>query len=173
LLPLRGHYYESEATVPIMREPIRNRIAMRILFAFAVAALALSSCSKPAAPQGRWEGAYETPDTLIVARMEVEPDGEVRVSAPDLLDVGSLNADDRAAARQRLSDGLAAGWDTVAPRQFDFDGTVFRKPGGIAPQMKWDRDKKRMTLVMYLGANPGLDIPLHTVSDFSENPWAS
>lgn len=146
---------------------------MRTVFALAFSALVLASCSKPAPPQGRWEGTYESVDTLIVARVEIEPNGDVRVSAPDLLDAGDLNADDRTAARQKLADGLAADWDGVAPRPFDFDGTTFRKPGGIAPQMNWDANNKQMTLIVYLGTQPGLDIAMHQVSDFSQNPWGS
>jgi hypothetical protein len=146
---------------------------MRTVFALAFCALVLSSCSKPAPPQGRWEGTYESVDTLIVARMEIEPNGDVRVSAPDLLDAGNLNTDDRTAARQKLADGLAAGWDGVGPRPFDFDGSTFRKPGGIAPQMNWDANNKQMTLVVYLGTQPGLTIAMHPVSDFSQNPWGS
>jgi hypothetical protein len=30
-----------------------------------------------------------------------------------------------------------------------------------------------MTLVVYLGTQPGLGIALHPVSDFSDNPWGS
>jgi len=146
---------------------------MRTLFALAAAAVLLASCSKPAPPQGRWEGTYESADTLIVARMEVEADGSVRVSAPDLTDIGNQNADDREAAREHLTEGLISGWNDVTPRPFDFDGSTFRKPGGIAPQMKWDADQRQITLFVYLGTQPKIDIPLRLVPDFSENPWGS
>ena len=136
--------------------------------------LALCACSQnQQPPQGRWEGTYETDDTMIAARVEVTADGQVRVSAPDLLNIGGSNDDDRKAMRQQLADGLAGGWGSVAARPFDFDGHTFRKPGGIAPQMQWDPDKKQMTLVVYLGVQPAVDIPLHQVDDFSDNPWFS
>jgi hypothetical protein len=146
---------------------------MRSFLAFVVAALVLSSCSHPAPPPGRWEGTYESADALLAARVEIGADGGVRVSAPDLEGIDNLSADDLAAAKQKLADGLASGWDNVAPRQFDFDGSTFRKPGGIAPQMKWDANAKQMTLVVYIGRNPSVDIPLRAVSDFSSNPWSS
>ena len=28
-----------------------------------------------------------------------------------------------------------------------------------------------MTLIVYLGTHPEIDIPLHTKDDFSDNPW--
>ncbi len=146
---------------------------MKRLYVLAAAAVLLTSCSRPLPPQGRWEGVYESPDTLIVARVEVEADGKVRVSAPDLTDLGSQNADDREASRQHLTEGLIAGWEGVTPRAFDFDGSTFRKPGGIAPQMKWDSSRKEMTIIVYLGTRPEIDIPLRGVTDFSDNPWAS
>jgi hypothetical protein len=148
-------------------------LPMRKYFAALIVTLALSACSHPAPPAGRWEGTYETNDTMIVARVEVTADGQVRVSAPDLLNIGGSSDEDRKAMRQQLADGLAGGWGTVAARPFDFDGHTFRKPGGIAPQMYWDADKKQMTLVVYLGVQPAIDIPLHQVDDFSDNPWFS
>ena len=61
--------------------------------------------------------------------------------------------------RQQLAADLASGWDGVAPRPFDFDGDTFRKPGGIAPQMVWDKKTNQMTLEIYIGANPALPVP--------------
>ncbi len=84
--------------------------------------LALASCSHPAPPAGRWEGTYESSDTMIAARLEIEPDGQVRVSAPDLLDIGP---DGRDAMHEKLASDLAAAWDSVAPRPMDFDGETF------------------------------------------------
>ena len=43
--------------------------------------------------------------------------------------------------------------------------------GHIAAQMIWDAESKQMTLVMYLGANPALNVPLRKVEEFSENPF--
>ena len=142
---------------------------MRRFVLVLLSALALAACSHPAPPQGRWEGTYESADAIIAARLEIEADGQVRVSAPNLLDVGPA---DRDAARAKLAAGLASAWDQVAPRPMDFDGETFRKPGGIAPQMVWKAKKKQMAVVVYLGARPGLSIPLREVPDFSDNPFA-
>ncbi|HWA89353.1 MAG TPA: hypothetical protein VG889_04920 [Rhizomicrobium sp.] len=131
-------------------------------------ALALAACSHPAPPQGRWEGAYESGDTMIAARLEIEPDGQVRVSAPNILDA---QAQDREAAQEKLASDLAAGWDQVLPRAMDFDGETFRKPGGIAPQMVWKAKSRQMFVVVYLGTRPGLRIPMRQVGDFSDNPF--
>jgi len=144
------------------------QVMRRFVFA-ALSVLALAGCSHPAPPQGRWEGTYESDDTMLAARLEIEPDGQVRVSAPDLLDVGP---DDRDAARERLASDLAAAWDQVAPRKMDFDGETFRKPGGIAPQMVWKAKAKQMFLVVYIGTRPSFQIALHQVGDFSENPFS-
>jgi hypothetical protein len=144
---------------------------MRGLAAVLLVCAMLGACSRAAPPVGRWEGVYESADTMIAARMEVEADGTVRVSAPDLSNISAANEDDRVAMRQKLSDGLAAAWSDVAPRKMDFDGKVFRKPGGIAPQMVWNADAKQMTVVVYLGVRPSISIPLRAVSDFSANPW--
>jgi len=131
-----------------------------------VAALVLAACSHPAPPQGRWEGTYESGDVVLAARLEIEANGQVRVSAPDLLDVAP---DDRAAAREKLSADLSGGWDQVVPRKMDFDGETFRKPGGIAPQMVWT--SKQMYLVVYIGTRPSFRVLMHQVGDFSDNPF--
>jgi len=136
---------------------------------FAVLALALAACSKPAPPVGKWEGGYESGGTIVAARVEILPSGQVKVSAPDI--TGSREQIDE--LRARLSAGLVNGWSEVAPRTFDFDGKTFRKPGGIAPQMVWDKASNAMTLELFIGARPALPIPLRPVSDFHDNPFAS
>jgi hypothetical protein len=143
---------------------------MRRFVLVLLSVLALAACSHPAPPQGRWEGTYESADAIIAARLEIEADGQVRVSAPNLLDVGP---DDRDAARAKLAADLASAWEQVAPRAMDFDGETFRKPGGIAPQMVWKAKRKQMSMIVYLGARPGLGIPLRAVADFSDNPFAN
>lgn len=148
---------------------MRYASPMRIAALAVLIALALGACSHPKPPAGRWEGVYESSDTMLAARLEIEEDGQVRVSAPDLLDVGP---DDRDAAREKLAADLAAEWERVAPRKMDFDGETFRKPGGIAPQMVWKKKSKQMWLVVYLGTRPGLSVPMRAVSDFSDNPWS-
>lgn len=139
-----------------------------------VAMMALAACSRPAPPVGRWEGWYESPTTIIVARLEIEKDGQVRVSAPDTTNIAPDTLEEqRQALREEMAARLAAGWGSVAPRRMDFDGDTFRKPGGIAPQITWNAKTRQMALVLYLGANPGLRVPLHPVEEFSENPFES
>lgn len=136
-------------------------------------ALVLAACSKPAPPQGNWQGAYDSGDTLVVARVEVMADGKVRLSAPDLTNVQADDPRQRRQMRERLAAELVNGWDDVVPRAMDFDGKTFRRPGGIAPQMTWDKSRKQMTLILYLGSAPPLPIALQRVGAFSDNPWPS
>jgi hypothetical protein len=133
--------------------------------------LILSGCTRHTPPAGRWEGTYDSAAAMVAARVEIDSKGNISVSAPNAENVGD-NADDRAAMRQHLASDLANGWEEVEPRKMEFDGHTFRKPNGIAPQMVWDAKKKRMYLVVYLGKNPGMTIPLRTVDDFSDDPWA-
>lgn len=146
---------------------------MRQIVALVLGALLLAGCSKPVPPVGRWEGAYESADTFVAARLEIASDGQVRVSAPDVTDAGVSSDADRAQMRENMSERLAGGWGEVVPRPMDFDGTIFRKPGGIAPQIQWDPAAKTMTLYVYLGVRPAIRVPLHPVADFSDNPWAA
>lgn len=143
---------------------------MRKVVPFLFVALALFACSRAAPPMGRWEATYESGDTLIAARLEIEPDGRVKISAPDLSGE-SGGAEERQAAKQRLADGLADAWESVSPRSFDFDGKTFRKPGGVAPQLLWDAGTRSMTLVVYLGTQPALNIAMHSVDEFHADPW--
>ncbi|HVT24876.1 MAG TPA: hypothetical protein VHD95_09635 [Rhizomicrobium sp.] len=137
-----------------------------------VALLVLAGCSRHTPPMGHWEGTYESSDTIIAAWLEIEKDGQVRVSAPDTTNIGpETTEEERQSLREEMVARLAAGWNKVEPRKMDFDGDTFRKPGGIAPQMKWDAKKKQMTLVLYLGANPALYVPMRAVEEFSENPF--
>ena len=136
-------------------------------------ALLLAACSKPSPPQGRWEGGYAGNGTIVAARVEVETDGQVRVSAPDVTNLGTAKPEQFQQERDRLASDLASGWDGVQPRPLDFDGTTFRKPGGIAPQMVWDKATNQMTLEIFIGANPALPVPLRPVDDFHDDPWPS
>src|ERR1700761_1876616 len=148
---------------------------MRKIFAafFAIACFAgVSACSHSAPPVGRWEGVYDTSDTIIAARVEITAKGDIFVSAPDVTDIGGASSEDRAATRQKLADGLDESWGSVVPRPMDFDGKTFRKPGGIAPQMEWDSSANTMTLVLYLGAAPELRVTLRPVKDFSPDPFS-
>jgi hypothetical protein len=143
-----------------------------VTFAAGLCFAAASACSRSPEPSGRWQGAYESRDTMVVTRLEIDSKGNIYLSAPDAMDIGNLAADDRAAIRRRLADGLSVAWGEVQPRQFDFDGRVFRKPGGVAPQLEWNPDQKTMTEVVYLGLRPSIRIALHPVPDFSNDPWS-
>ena len=134
---------------------------------------ALVACSRPAQPPvGRWIGHYDAPDVVVDARLEITKDGAVRVSALDLLDVGQVSDQARVAMHARLAADLAASWDDVVPRAMDFDGRVFRKPGGVAPQMNWNPDTKKMSLIFYFGTKHSIGIPMYAVEDFGNDPWA-
>jgi len=142
---------------------------MRIAVLAFLTAITLAACSHPKPPAGKWEGTYESNDTMIAARLEIAGGGQVRVSAPDLLDIGSAADEDRPAMRQKLAADLDAAWGDVAPRTMDFDGTIFRKPGGIAPQAILKSG--RMELVVYIGTQPGIHIAMRKVDEFSDDPW--
>lgn len=144
---------------------------MRLVPVWLALCLLVTACSKPVPPPGRWEGAYDSNGTLVVARVEVTQNGLVRLSAPDLSGVHGANADQLSAIRAGLAAQLLDRWDSVTPRAMDFDGTTFRKLGGIAPQMTWDKATGRMTLYLYFGAAPAVTVPLHPVGDFSDDPW--
>ena len=149
---------------------------MRILAAFLACfcLIALAGCSREVAPPaGRWEGAYDAGNTIVTARMEITDKGQIFVSAPNAENIASSSSDDRAAIRQRLAYDLVQGWDEVKPHQLDFDGKTFRKPGGIAPQMVWDKASNHLTLQLYIGSRPAMPVPLRPVDDFHDNPFAS
>jgi hypothetical protein len=138
---------------------------------FVVLAVALAGCGKPQPPVGKWEGGTESGGDLVVARVEILPNGQVKIMAPDLTNaVGSRGQIEE--YRARLSADLVNGWSEVAPRSFDFDGKTFRKPGCIAPQMVWDKASNQMTLELFIGARPALPIPLRPVANFHDNPFA-
>ncbi len=144
----------------------------RALMPLLLAATLLAACSDPAPPKGRWEGGYAQNGTIVVARVEIGADGMVRVSAPDITNMQNAKPEQFEMERSRLAAELASLWDGVAPRPFDFDGKTFRKPGGVAPQMVWDKATGQMTLMLYIGANPALPVPLRPVDGFHDNPFA-
>jgi hypothetical protein len=134
--------------------------------------LGLTACSKPTPPVGKWEGGYESGGDLVVARVEILPSGQIKVMAPDITNaVGPRDQINE--LRARLSADLVNGWSEVTPRSFDFDGKTFRKPGGIAPQMIWDKTSNHMTLELYIGSRPAMAVPLRPVNDFHDNPFGS
>src|SRR6185295_14184581 len=134
--------------------------------------LLVAGCSKPQPPVGKWEGGYDADGTIVVARVEIEANGQVRISAPDITNLKGATADQMAMERSRLAAELVHAWDGVEPRRLEFDGKTFRKPGGVAPQMVWDKSSNQMTLELYIGARPALPVPLRPVDDFHDNPFA-
>lgn len=145
--------------------------AARLTLTMGLCVAAAFGCTRTNAPTGRWQGTYESQDVMIAARLEIDPGGNIFLSAPDAMDIAGASSDDRLAIRQRLADDLTLAWGEAQPKQFAFDGHVFRKPGGVAPQLEWDPDRKSMTAVIYLGLRSGIRVPLHPVSDFSNDPW--
>ena len=104
--------------------------------------------------------------------LKILASGQVKVMAPDFTNaIGPREQINQ--LRAQLAADLANGWSEVTPRSFDFDGKTFRKPGGVAPQMVWDRASNQMTLELYIGARPALPVPLRPVDGFHDNPWAS
>src|SRR5437764_8627628 len=145
---------------------------MRFAVGLMVVLLMVTACSKPSPPVGKWEGGYESGGDLVVARVEILPSGQVKIMAPDITNaIGSREQMNE--FRARLAADLANGWSEVAPRSFDFDGKTFRKPGGVAPQMVWDKASNHLTLELYIGARPAMPVPLRPVDDFHDNPFAS
>ena len=141
-------------------------------FLFVVLAVALAGCSKPQPPAGKWEGGYEGGGDLVAARVEILPGGGVKISAPDITNaIGTRDQID--AMRAQLAADLANGWSEVTPRSFDFDGKTFRKPGGVAPQMVWNKDSNQLTLELYIGARPAMPVLLRPVNDFHDNPFGA
>jgi hypothetical protein len=133
-----------------------------------VGLLALAACSNPKPPIGRWEGAYEDSGVIIVARLQIDSEGQVRVSAPNAItEAAPITDSERAALRAKLENGLAAAWPDVAPSALQFDGHAFHKPGGVAPQLEWDASSKRMILVFYSGNRSSIHIPLEAVEEFA------
>jgi len=144
----------------------------KALLLFVVLAAALAGCGKPTPPVGKWEGGYEAGGDLVAARVEILPGGGVKISAPDITNAAG-SSDQIDALRAQLAADLTNGWSEVTPRTFDFDGKTFRKPGGVAPQIEWDKSTNQMILELYIGARPAMPVPLRPVNDFHDNPFAS
>jgi hypothetical protein len=145
---------------------------MRLRLVSLAALLALAACGKPQPPVGKWEGGAEAGGTLVAARVEILPNGTVKISAPDI--TNAMGPRDQIVQMEaRLAADLANGWSEIGPRSFDFDGKTFRKPGGVAPQMEWDKATNQMTLELYIGANPALPVALRPVSGFHDSPFGS
>jgi hypothetical protein len=132
--------------------------------------LAAAACSNPRPPIGRWQGTYEDSNLVVVARLEIDSSGVVRISAPNaIIDSAPMSKEERADLRKRLDAGLAQSWSSVGPLPLEFDGHVFHKPGGVAPQLEWDGAAKKMVLVFYSGNRSSVHVPLDSVADFSSD----
>ncbi|MGB8600755.1 MAG: hypothetical protein WCD42_01015 [Rhizomicrobium sp.] len=148
---------------------------MRRISVLLLAGLAfLAACShgeKP--PTGRWIGQIDSADVMVDARLEILADGTVKLSAPDILGAGELSDDERTMLHNRVAEQLEASWSKAPVRRMDFDGKVFRKPGGVAPQMEWNPQTHEMKVVFYFGMQRSIRISMIRVSDFSSDPWRS
>jgi len=133
--------------------------------------VALAACSNnPRPPVGRWQGAYEDPNLVVVARLEIDSSGTVRISAPNaIVDNSQMSKQQLADLRKRLDAGLAQSWSSVGPLPLEFDGHAFHKPGGVAPQLEWDNAGKKMTLVFYSGNRASVHVPMDQVADFKSD----
>jgi hypothetical protein len=137
--------------------------------ALAFLSAALCACAEPRPPAGRWEGVYADGGLLVVARLEIAPDGAVRVSAPNAITEGAALPDaDRARMLDELKTRLAQSWPAVEPLPLEFDGRAFRKRGGVAPQLEWDAERKRMTMIYYSGNRPSVRVALAPVREFGQ-----
>ena len=133
--------------------------------------LLLAGCGKPQPPIGKWEGGGITGGAIVVARVEIGADGLIRVSAPDATNLEGAKPEVQMGQRAELQADLVNSWNEVKPRQLDFDGKTFRKPGGVAPQMIWDKATNRMTLEIFIGANPAFPVSLSPVPEFHDDPF--
>ena len=135
--------------------------------------LLLAGCGKAQPPMGKWEGGALIGGTIVVARVEIGPDGQVKVSAPDITHLDGARPEVLLTEREKLQSDLVNAWDDVTGRTFTFDGKTFRKPGGVAPQMVWDKATGQMTLEIYIGANPALPVVLRPVDAFHDDPFGA
>jgi hypothetical protein len=153
--------------VETMPDPVslmRPRLLAAVLAALC---LGLSACADSRPPAGRWEGLYEDAGVIIVARLEIAQNGQIRVSAPNAITSdGPLSPAERTSIVQQLQARLAQSWPAVEPLPLEFDGHVFRKPGGVAPQLEWDASRKRMTMIYYSGSRSSVRVALTSVGEF-------
>jgi hypothetical protein len=148
--------------------------AVAALFLAGWTLFAIWGCSRNATPpEGSWEGTVTTPDVMVAVRLQITPKGEIFLSAPNVQDISAVPDADRDVLRRRLSQQLLTEWGTVEPRHFDFDGRIFRKPGGIAPQMEWNPQTQQMSVMLYLGMHAAIRVPVRRVDNFSDDPWGS
>ena len=148
----------------IPRRLVALVLALCVMIAIGVA---ISACTDASAPTGRWEGLYEDAGVIIAARLEIAESGRIRVSAPNAITSDHpLSPAERVGLIQQLQARLAASWASVQPMALEFDGHAFRKPGGVAPQLEWDPDRRRMTMIYYSGNRASVRVPLIAVGEF-------
>ena len=129
-------------------------------------AVGCSDFTKP--PEGRWQGAYTADDVIIAARVEIQADGRVRLSAPNAYaNFATMPIAEKRAIEQRLVGNLVAAWPQVSPRDLDFDGKVLRNPGGVAPQLERDAKTGHMTMFVYPGSKPSIRVDLEPTDTFA------
>jgi hypothetical protein len=146
-----------------MRHLPQSAGALGLLFLLPI----LAGCAKPLPPAGHWQGAYEDSGLMIVARLEIDSAGKVRVSAPNAIaDVAAMSDRERADLRAHLESGLSQSWGSIAPLPLEFDGHIFHKPGGVAPQLEWQSGRKRMIMVFYSGNRASIRVPMERVDGF-------
>jgi len=105
-----------------------------------------------------------------VAGLAIDSSGVVRISAPNaMVDSVQKSKEERADLSKRPDAGLARSWSSVGPLPLEFDGHIFHKPGGVAPQLEWDNAAKKMVLVFYSGNRASVHVPLDSVPDFSSD----
>lgn len=149
-----------------------RRFVVALVASFAIAGVVLVGCSKPLhPPEGRWIGHHQSRAAVVDAWLEILPSGKVRISAPNFLDAGDRSDEQLREIQKRLAYDLSENWDAVKPRAYDFDGRIFRKAGGVAPQMEWDPAKQEMKVVFYFGMSKSLRIAMKPVKNFGEDPW--
>jgi hypothetical protein len=134
------------------------------------AALALAACAKAPVPMGKWEGFYEDQGLTVAVRLEIDTGGTIRVSAPNaVMENKNLSQAERTEIRTDLASRLGKSWPQVRPLPLEFDGKVFRKPGGVAPQLEWDSKNAQMTMIYYSATRASVRVPLKLVEDFGRS----
>ena len=132
--------------------------------------IAACSSADPLPPAGRWQGAHEDSRLIVIVRLQIDPKGAVRVSAPNAIgEFDAMPAEERNALRARLVSEVAQTWPGIGPMPLDFNGKEFRKPGGVAAQLEWDAANKRMTMIYYSGNRASVRVPLEPVGEFDNS----
>lgn len=136
----------------------------RVLGGLAIA-LTLSACGPSAAPPGRWEGFGESAAWLIMVRLEVHSDNEIKASALSAnVDGASLPA--RMTLEQELKDAMVRQWPEAPKAQVSFKGNAIVRKDGYAPVFVFDPAQKTMTFHFYAGGKLSEKVTLRPVETF-------